>query len=298
MPSSNSSSSNPEAINSVEARNGTFDSEGQWDHSKPGMNLQKFVRFETPFPNVPRIIHGISAIDMITPYAPRVISDIGRVSNEGFDATLMTWNDAHLYGAKMSWLTLPENDVNFQYGQVNTQDTGRQSIREKAAGAPPENVSFRIMFSKPYKSAPKVQCWFTGMDIHSDSTYRRLATWVTGIDPRGFTLNIGTWDNTVFSAARAGWLAWDSEADGKTVRSGTSAIGKGEVGNYDFAWYNGSFSKVPGTFIALNFIDVSPDKNFRGACEARGTKDRLTWKLQTWGDTTITSLRCVWIGME
>jgi hypothetical protein len=99
------------------------------------------------------------------------------------------------------------------------------------------------------------------------------------------------------------WLAWDSEYDGKSVRSGANYFKKDDKPN-EAPWYNGSFAKQPVVFAAIHQIDF-PEKGASlrcYACVLEVTKDKLKWQAGTWDDTTMGTdgmgtVGMVWIAM-
>ncbi|KAM0217097.1 hypothetical protein ACHAQD_007587 [Fusarium lateritium] len=146
------------------------------------------IRFEKSLATTPRVIYGLCQIDIISPYRLNIGVETLNLSKEGFDLKLSSWNSL-VYNTEANWLTLPSNsNINFQSGELDSS--------ELLGRAPTQNASFRVYFAKPYKTEPKVQCWFTSI-----------------AQPKG-------WRSLRCS------LAWDSKYNGKNVRSGTSFFKK------------------------------------------------------------------------
>ncbi|KAF4459911.1 hypothetical protein FALBO_13327 [Fusarium albosuccineum] len=249
----------------------------------------KSVRFGETLPSIPTVIHGLRQFDVIAPSGPMVGVEASNYSKEGFDLKLLSWNST-VYNTEANWMTLPGNrDINFQLGEVDTAE-----LPGRAAG---QNASFRIYFAKPYKTEPKVQCWFTS--INQPKGWRSLKCSVANITSKACTINVETWAGRQFERAKVMWLAWDSEADGKNVRSGINYFKKDAPVN-DYPWYNGPFANEPAVFTAINYIDF-PEQNTNLRCYAgiRGSsKDRLKWQAGTWADTVMDTTGMVWIGMD
>ncbi|KAM0490561.1 hypothetical protein ACHAP8_011466 [Fusarium lateritium] len=211
------------------------------------------------------------------------------LGKEGFDLKLQSWNSI-VYNTEANWLTLPSNsNINFQYGELDSS--------ELAGRAPTQNASFRVYFAKPYKTEPKVQCWFTS--IVQPKGWRSLRCSVSNITRTACTVTMETWAGRQFDRAKVMWLAWDSEYDGKNVRSGTTFFKK-DTPIQDFPWYNGSFAKQPVGFGAICHIDF-PEQTTNLRCYTNvieATKDRLKWQAGTWADTTMDTTGMVWIGMD
>lgn len=140
--------------------------------------------------------------------------------------------------------------------------------------------------------------WFT--EISQPRTQRSLRTFVSNVTERGMTVNIETWGGSEFEGARVAWLAWPAEFDGKMIRAGDSIFDKGQAASEE-PWYQGSFSKEPKVFCALNYMDFpeSRDTNLRMlAMHEWATKDRLRWQGGTWHDTPMHKLGICWIAVE
>jgi hypothetical protein len=247
------------------------------------------IRFEKSLASTPRVIYGLRQMDIISPHGPNIAVETLNLGKEGFDLKLSSWSSI-VFNTEANWLTLPGNsNINFQYGELDSSElTGRP---------PTQNASFRVYFAKPYKTEPKVQCWFTS--IVQPKGWRSLRCNVTNITQTACTVNIETWAGRQFDRAKVMWLAWDSEYDGKNVRSGTSFFRK-DTPIQDFPWYNGSFAKQPVAFGAIIHIDF-PEQNTNLRCATNiieATKDRLKWSAGTWGDTTMEMVGMAWIGMD
>ncbi|CAF3497209.1 unnamed protein product [Fusarium graminearum] len=247
------------------------------------------VRFEKSLASTPRVIYGLRQFDIISPHGPNIAVETLNLGKEGFDLKLQSWNSI-VFNTEANWLTLPNNsNINFQYGELDSS--------ELPGRAPTQNASFRVYFAKPYKTEPKVQCWFTS--IVQPKGWRSLRCTVSNITRTACTVNMETWAGRQFDRAKVMWLAWDSEYDGKNVRSGTNFFKK-DTPIQDYPWYNGSFAKQPVAFGAICHIDF-PEQGTNLRCYTNvieATKDRLKWQAGTWADTTMDTTGMVWIGMD
>ena len=109
-----------------------------------------------------------------------------------------------------NYLILPKNDVHFETGAFNT------AVLEKQ---PTENVRQRILFTRDFDAPPIVRCWIQGFDCtSSDPANYQLSISAAGINSNAFTLTASS--EKQFVSANIGWLAYDSNEDGKRVRSG------------------------------------------------------------------------------
>ncbi|KAF5001944.1 hypothetical protein FGRMN_685 [Fusarium graminum] len=247
------------------------------------------VQFEKSLPTAPRVLYGLRKFDIISPCGPNVGVETSKISKDGFELKLQSWNST-VFNVEANWLALPNNsNVSFQYGELDSS--------ELPGRAPAQNASFRVYFAKPYKTVPKVQCWFTS--ISQPTGWRSLRCYVTNVSQTACTVNMETWAGRQFERAKVMWLAWDSESDGHRVRAGASYFKKDAPVN-DYPWYGGSFAKQPVVFGALNHIDF-PEQGTNLRCYSailEATKDKLKWQAGTWADTTMDTTGMVWIGMD
>ncbi|RGP58775.1 hypothetical protein FSPOR_11795 [Fusarium sporotrichioides] len=253
------------------------------------MTRSTTVRFEKSLASTPRVLYGLRQMDIIAPHGPNIAVETLNLGKEGFDLKLQSWNSL-VYNTEANWLTLPSNsNINFQYGELDSS--------ELPGRAPTQNASFRVYFAKPYKTEPKVQCWFTS--IVQPKGWRSLRCTVSNVTRTACTVTMETWAGRQFDRAKVMWLAWDSEYDGKNVRSGTNFFKK-DTPIQDHPWYNGPFAKQPVVFGALCHIDF-PEQATNLRCYSNiieATKERLKWQAGTWADTTMDTTGMVWIGMD
>ncbi|KAJ4006387.1 hypothetical protein NW766_010473 [Fusarium irregulare] len=246
------------------------------------------VRFEKPLLSTPRVLYGLRKFDIVSPHGPTVGVEAPKVSKDGFDLKLQSWSKP-AYNVEANWLTLPNNsNVNFQYGELDSS--------ELPGRTPKQNASFRVYFAKPYKTIPRVQCWFTS--ICQPTGWRSLRCSVNNVTQDACTVTMETWADRQFERAKVMWLAWDSEYDGKTVRAGATYFKK-DAPPSDFPWYGGSFPTQPTVFGAINHIDF-PEQGTNLRCYSailEATKDKLKWQAGTWADTTMDTTGMVWIAM-
>ncbi|KAF7551363.1 hypothetical protein G7Z17_g5057 [Cylindrodendrum hubeiense] len=230
---------------------------------------------------------GHVAVDLSphTSETKKVATTLENVSKEGFDVRLhnSTSSNSHI---EANWMTLPDNDIRFEQGEV---DTTEFSDRQ-----PTQNASFRIHFSKPYKTVPKVVCWFTR--IHQPHGWRSLRCDVANITTHACTINVVTWASRQFDSAKVMWLAWDSENDGVNIRSGLSEYSLNAPVS-EGAWYNGPFARQPEVFTGIKLIDFGDvDTDFKVYAEVQSaTKERLKWHGGTWDGAIMSANKSVYI---
>ncbi|KAH7011051.1 hypothetical protein EDB80DRAFT_681055 [Ilyonectria destructans] len=216
----------------------------------------KNVCFAKPFPSTPTVLHSFRKIEIPNKHGPVIANEVPNISNESFDLKLQSWNST-VSNLEANWMALPNNDVNFQHGELDTADL---TDRPKT-----QNAAFRIYFSKPYKVEPKVTCWFTKID-----------------QPFGWRSLAGR----QFNGAKVMWLAWDSESNGKKVQFGAKTLIP-ENALFDVK-FSGSFAQKPEVFTALSYVDMPGQLvNYRVALEAQSvTQDGAKLRRGVWSDST------------
>ncbi|KAF5612438.1 uncharacterized protein FSUBG_1515 [Fusarium subglutinans] len=132
-----------------------------------------------------------------------------------------------------------------------------------------QNASVAVTFKKPFKAPPKVLVWFT--EISQPHGWRSLWTYANKVTETGLTVNIETWCERQFEAARVAWLAWPEDKD-------------------------------PKVFTAIDWIDI-PDTQPTGsigiyAKHEWATKDKLRWHAGVSDSTDCIKIGMCWLGVE
>ncbi|KAF5978827.1 hypothetical protein FCOIX_5629 [Fusarium coicis] len=254
-------------------------------------SAKKAVWFQKPYQSTPRVIHGLRQFETISPVGPNLGVETSGYSGDNFTLKLQTRGSVASQ-MEANWLALPNNrNINFQYGEVDSSELPDRS--------PTANASFRITFPRPYKTEPRVQCWFTS--ISQPKGGRSLRCFADQVSSDGCTVTVKTWEGHQFDGARVMWLAWDAEYDGKNVRAEVHYFGTNAPA-LKKRWENGPFKKPPVVFAALTHIDF-PEETSGLRCFSEvvsATEDELEWKAGTWGtEASIkTNTGMVWIAMD
>ncbi|KAJ5646745.1 hypothetical protein N7490_003117 [Penicillium lividum] len=261
-----------------------------WQGGAPGRKALFEHTFEKPMPIVPTVIYGFRWIDVDGRDSPRVSLALQSVSETGL--TLSAKSFLHnTIDLQANAMILPNGKIPFQHGEVDASDNPGGRISK-------QNATIPVVFSTPFKSPPKVAVWFT--EITQPRGARSLKTYISDISETGMLVHIDTWDIREFDSARAAWLAWPSEFDGKTIRSDSNIFQLNQA-PFESNWYNGSFSKDPKVFTAIDHIDFPehPTAYLRmNAMHEGATKDKLRWHAGTWDDTPMRSIGIRWIAIE
>ncbi|KAH9031296.1 hypothetical protein EDB84DRAFT_172907 [Lactarius hengduanensis] len=247
-------------------------------------NSQSTLNFPRPFVHSPRLAQGLCKLDMGNNADIRINSTVQNITKTSANFQITPWADTTLYSAAVDVIALAPGDLDFLTGEH----------MRNLFNNPNDPASVRIEFERPFITPPKVVVFFNCINLGRNRNWR-VKTTATGIDVKGFTLNIETWSDTILYAARVCWIAYPE--DHEHIFSGSvntmdvrpwnqpqpkqsSKIGFGGV----------EFWKTPSVFIALNEIDIDYKANLRvNAYVDSVSTTGLVWHIESWADTTLYS---------
>ena len=239
--------------------------------------------FYKRFSSITPLAYGLNWLDVDKGTDIRVKAEISKVQQDRFTATLGSWDDTKLHAAGMTWLEV----ARFPFLQTGVFSTDEVRPRNQ----PRVNTSKRIEFQAPFQSSPKVVCFLTS--LHMSNEYdSRVKVSSSGIDGNGFTINIGTWSDSILYSAGATWLAYPSgEAKVASGRFSTGDVlpqGKLRVESSTVKEWGMQFSRVPKVFMALDELHYGRGKNLRWRLKTSNvTRTGISWHLQTWEDSVM-----------
>ncbi|KAI9451834.1 hypothetical protein BJY52DRAFT_1351093 [Lactarius psammicola] len=246
---------------------------------------QRTLNFPRPFVDCPRLAHGIRELDIGKDAGIRVTSTLQHLTRSSVDCHITTWADSTLHSAVADVLALAPYDLDFLTGEH------MRSLWKN----PSDPASVRINFERPFVTPPKVVVFFNCINLYMRRGNWRLKTTATDIDVEGFTLNIETWSDTAFSAARACWLAYPEDrghifSTSVNTRDIRPANQPQHQHSKEILFNSVEFIKKPSVFIALNSLDISNNANLRINAYVDGiSTTRLVWHIDSWADTTLYS---------
>ncbi|KAL7922110.1 hypothetical protein ACQKWADRAFT_105478 [Trichoderma austrokoningii] len=71
---------------------------------------------------------------------------------------------------------------------------------------PEQSTNAKILFSKPFKSTPKLITSITGADVSHDANFR-VKVYATSITERGFIIHADSWAETKLYSCEVSWMA-------------------------------------------------------------------------------------------
>lgn len=254
--------------------------------NKPTLSNKQTKFFWKQYPSAPRVPLGLTSLDIGHEHNIRITAAAADITQEKFTCSLNAWGDTVLYSASLTYL---EAGPSFEYlrtGTFSTTEVGKWQDHK------PQN-SKRINFARPFQGQqpPKVVCWLTTVDMDKDKNWR-IKTYATDIDPRGFTVHIDSWDDTIMYQAAVTWLAYP--ADQPNVASGTFSTddvrpaNNPQQENTATVKFAKGFGKTPKLTMALSGFDYDCKKNLRlRLSNSAVTPTGVTWHLQAWVDSIM-----------
>ncbi|KAF8258540.1 hypothetical protein EI94DRAFT_1754359 [Lactarius quietus] len=245
---------------------------------------QSTLNFPRPFVDRPRLAHGIRELDIGKNANICVTSTLQNITASSADCQISALGDTTLYSGAVDVFALAPGDLDFLTGE-HTRDLWAD---------PDDPASARIGFERLFSTPPRVVVFFNCIDLDKNRVWR-LKTTATDIDREGFTLNIETWSDTIFYAARVGWIAYPEDHE----HIFSTSINTMDVRPWDqpqpkqskkIGFHQVEFWKTPSVFIALNFLDIDCKANLRlNAYVDSVSTTGLVWHIDSWDNTVLYS---------
>ncbi|CAL8581163.1 hypothetical protein XPA_006866 [Xanthoria parietina] len=253
--------------------------------NQPASVNQQSKFFWKQYPTAPRVPVGLTSLDVGHERNIRVTATATDITQENFTSNLNAWADTVLYGASLTYLEAGPGFEYLQTGTFSTTEVGKWQDHKS-------QNSKRITFAQPFQGeAPKVICWLTTVDMGKDKNWR-IKSYVTDVDPKGFTAHIDSWDDTVMYQAAITWIAYP--ANQANVASGTFSTddirpaNKPQPENSATVKFAKKFGETPKLAMALSGFDYGCNRNLRLRLSTSGvTAEAVTWHLQSWGDSVM-----------
>ncbi|GJE84073.1 H-type lectin domain-containing protein [Phanerochaete sordida] len=252
------------------------------------------ARFKTPSCYTRAVLLGLTELDL---NILRIKAEVRSVADDRAMVNLTTWADTTHYGSGCSWLSLPLDDDDIQWGRYHTTEPHPTS-------PPEQKTSRRITFERPYAAPPRVAVWLDAVDSGGAGRVARVKVYADTVSCEGFALHLDAWHDSQLRSAGATWLAHSA---GRTdVRSGAFEIkdirpasaprhrNRGRV-----SWGPPAMACPPRVFTALCMLDFNTSKNIRLVMSTdEVTTTGMCWTLQSWDDTVLYQAGAVFIALE
>jgi hypothetical protein len=251
---------------------------------------QRTFYFPRPFVDRPRLAHGLRQLDIANNANIRVSSTFHNLTKSSADCEIITWSDTTLGTAVADVFAIAPGELDILTGEYM-----RSLWKDPNAPA-----SVRIDFERPFKTPPKVVVFLNCIDLERSRNWRVQAT-ASDIDADGFTLYVGTYLDTIFYAARVGWIAYPEDRE-HIFSTSVSTLDLRPVDqpqhrhsqeiSFDSSEFRvkPAFHKTPSIFVALNSFDIGCNANLRINAYVNGvSKTSLVWNIDTVNDTVLYS---------
>ncbi|KAA1472264.1 hypothetical protein DENSPDRAFT_170741 [Dentipellis sp. KUC8613] len=254
--------------------------------NKPRPITTKDIIFDS-FIGVPQILPmGLTDLDIRRNRDIHVATQKQNTAR-GFDLSFVTWGGTMLYSAGVSWLQLPREEKEFQWGEFSTPEV---TPREQ----PLLSVSRWIAFEREFAEPPYVSVFFCALDMSHRKDWNVTAT-ATDVTRFGFKIQVETWAGSILYSANVGWIAYpkgrrdvySGRADTRDIRpwiypqaNNSNTITFGDV----------TFPQPPQVFLALNSLNIRRSANLRVVASVHEvTTSGMTWHMNTWSNTALHS---------
>ncbi len=169
-----------------------------------GSDIKSF-EFSEPYLEPPRVLIGISCLDVDFRQALRAHASVSEVTPLSFRPMLETWADTKLYGISGSWLEIAPGDSDVQTGRCNTYGLDTTSTYAKSMA-----IIRDVDFYNPYAEIPEVVCYL----VHIDSLQfkiHRMHVKPQNISRTGFELHFASWADSQTYELEAEWIAFSKD---------------------------------------------------------------------------------------
>lgn len=271
---------------------GAFDI--QEDHRDPHCTA-KTVTFPNRYAMVPGIIVGLTLLHACRNADIRITAYPDELRHDGFKININSGSQTKLFGAACAWLAIESGDRDFQCGSCTTYEDHQYTTTTM-------RNTRRIRFKRAYSSAPKVVVWLSTIDLGSKTNWR-IKTFATQVRATGFTIHIATWPDTKQCLVEASWVAYPTYLPGVSSGSfSTDGVGSLTRPQVDYrsreVFPTGVFREPPRVFVALNAIDIDPQRDLRLLVKAEDvTADGMICHLDAWSDTILYSAGASYIAL-
>lgn len=233
------------------------------------------ANFGFKYPQNPKVLWALSEARGTNTSRP-VSWDLSTYNTTTEGLTLKTALTDELQELSYSWLTLPDNEVNFQTGCIDI-DTSMTDNERNNRGV------HQVTFTKPYKEIPAMPAIFCQtLDFSNCGTMTdgRTRARVEELTATGFKLVVESWDGSTQAGNTWGYCVWDKEFDGKKVKAGTMAVQSTSLVRHHMKSWEPDFGLPAGkrpvaimTGITGLDVNISDAGRFHVQSQYRGTMD-------------------------
>lgn len=259
-----------------------------WDI--PQQNTEKVITFQNPYSTPPCLLLGFNEFN--TGSSPKVQVSACTIQKDRFTAHI---DGGDLYSCGCTWLEVAANDPDFQFGTFNV-------LEDHHPTNPKDRTARLITFPRAYSAPPKVVVWLTAFSMHAKKSLC-VTAYAANITATSFTINLGSWSDTVLYSATATWVAYAADKanifSGRFKTEDVRPWNDPQLNNSKYVEFGKNiFSAPPRIFSTIDTISIDCKHNLRlrvysSSVSAAG----MTWHLDSWDDTVLYSAWASYIAL-
>lgn len=274
---------------------GTFNTSEVRPQDQPRVGTSRPIIFAAPYAEPPGIPVGLNSLDIGRETYIRVDAFSSGVKADQLNIHIDSCGDTKLYSGACSWLEVPANDPDFQFGAYSTTE-------DHVWNKPQQHHTRLVIFPRAYTSPPKVVLWLSC--LHMDNTKDwRVKTYATHITAAGFTLHLDTLENSILYIGKVWWVAYT--ATKPNISSGsfntTDMRPREHPQRYNSGYIHfetNAFTTTPRVIVAFNSLDIGCKYNLRvGTGVSAVSTAGMMWHVNSWSDTILYSAGVSYIAL-
>ncbi|MCJ1241707.1 hypothetical protein MMC14_009713 [Varicellaria rhodocarpa] len=194
-----------------------------------------------------------------------------------------SWEDSIFYGGRLSYFII-RDDMNILSGRCDFKQ--------------PQNYRQKIPFSSPFTKPPYVVVWLTGLDMESGKNLRIKAE-AYDITDKEFTLEVGTWADSILFGGRVEWMAIaDDQPNIVCGKLDSGFFGGTTNGTAGVVTLRQPGRKLKRVLVAFNYLDCQKGANLRMAVDASVIDDKvLRHAFASWSDSRFYQAKADYIAL-
>ena len=243
-----------------------------------GRNI-KTCKFSEPYLEPPRVLIGMSHLDVQLDRPLRARASVSEVTPISFRLVLESWSDTIMYGISGPWLEIAPGDSDIQTGRCNTYGLVKDTVPDLHT-----RLVRDVKFYHPYPEVPEVICYLVHIDS-SNQRNHRMHVEPHNITPSGFELCFSTWADSIIYELEAEWVAFSKDRDDIYAFSETMFPHE-QPANKVFRFPEKKFRRPPACFVALSYLDIQSGKNVRVSVSVQDISETFALiSAESWDDS-------------
>ncbi len=251
-----------------------------------GSDIKTF-EFSEPYLEPPRVLIGISHLDVDFRQVLRARASVSEVTPRSFRPVLETWADTKCYGISGSWLEIAPGDSDVQTGRCNTYSLDKAFTDGKRM-----EIIRDVDFYNPYAEVPEVICYLVHIDSSQFKNHRMHVS-PQNITRTGFEIHLDSWGDSQIYELEAEWIAFSkNRKDIHAFPEEAVMLPRPPAGKIVFPFPEKNFESPPSCFVVFSHLDIISGKNVRVKVSVQDvSKTFASISVDTWGDSENWSIR-------